>query len=58
MDDLTLGFVVGSVVQLGLMIAILLKNEYRDRCQRREREKIVHMLKSALPTSSTYSSNL
>jgi peptidoglycan biosynthesis protein MviN/MurJ (putative lipid II flippase) len=57
MNDLTLGFIIGSVVQLSFITVILLRNEFRERRERREREKIRKMLKSAIPTSSTYSSN-
>jgi hypothetical protein len=49
------GFIAGVAVQLGFTIAILLKNEFRDRRTRREREKTMEMLRSAIPTSATYS---
>jgi heme exporter protein D len=56
MDDLTLGVIIGVVIQTVLNTSILLYNEYRDRRARREREEVIKMLESAIPTSSTYSS--
>jgi peptidoglycan biosynthesis protein MviN/MurJ (putative lipid II flippase) len=58
MNDLTLGIIIGVVVQTCFTAAILLRIEYRERRQRREREEVIKMLESAIPTSSTYSSNL
>jgi peptidoglycan biosynthesis protein MviN/MurJ (putative lipid II flippase) len=57
MNDLTLGIIIGVVVQTCFTAAILLHVEYRDRRERRKREETMKRLRSAIPTSSTYSSN-
>jgi heme exporter protein D len=58
MDDLTLGVIIGVVIQTVLNTSILLYNEYRDRRARREREEVEKMLRSAIPTSSTSTYNV
>jgi peptidoglycan biosynthesis protein MviN/MurJ (putative lipid II flippase) len=53
MSDLTLGVIIGIVIQTGFTAVILLKNEFRDRRARREREEVEKMLRSAIPMSTT-----
>jgi hypothetical protein len=55
MNDLTLGIIIGVVVQTCFTSAILLYIEYRDRRERRKREETMKRLRSAIPTSTTYS---
>jgi hypothetical protein len=55
MNDLTLGIIIGVVVQTCFTAAILLYVEYRDRRERRKREETMKRLRSAIPTSMTVS---